>query len=106
MCGREGRREGSGYRKEEDVAGLSSSALALLTLPSSRQALGEGLEGEEGVNPQTHGAETACSRSGGVLGSVLAPSYLQQETEGIRIDLQGHSPNPTTAEASPNQTLF
>ena len=51
MCGREGRREGSGYHKEEDVARLSSSALAPLTLPSSWQALGEGLEGEEGVNP-------------------------------------------------------
>lgn len=31
---------------------------------------------------------------------MLDPSYLQQETEGIRIDLQAHSPNPMPAEAS------
>ena len=83
MCGREGRREGSGYHKEEDVARLSSSALAPLTLPSSWHALGEGLEGEEGVNPQTHGAGAGCSRSGGFLGRVLDPSYLQQDRKSV-----------------------
>lgn len=60
MCGREGRRESSGYHKEEDVAGLSSSVLTPLTLPSSWQALGEGHEGEKGVNPQTRGAGAGC----------------------------------------------
>ena len=60
MCGREGRRESSGYHKKEDVAGLSSSVLAPLTLPSSRLTLGEGHNGEEGVNPQIRGAGAGC----------------------------------------------